>query len=146
MSLVDPMLVAKLLAGTLITPRVAAPVGKSVLVLTLYAFSGVLLVAAVIMLLVALYTAAAAAFTPAQAWAITGAATLGLGIISVLVAGIVSNRRAKVIHTHMDDTGKALLAALDSATQGLEEPVAGHPRSSMLLASLAGYLAGNKLH
>ena len=146
MSLVDPMIVAKLLAGTLVAPRVVPAAGKSILVLSIYALSGLLITAAIVLLLVALHTSAAAVYTPAQAWAITGCETMGLGIIGVLVAGIVSNRRSRVIHNHMDDTGKALLAALDSATQGLEEPIADHPRSSMLLASLAGYLAGNKLH
>ncbi|MEZ0259802.1 MAG: hypothetical protein ACAH80_02265 [Alphaproteobacteria bacterium] len=94
----------------------------------------------------ALYSSAAAVYTPAQAWAITGCATMALGVIGILVAKIVANRRARVIYNHMDDTGKALLDALDTATKGLEEPIADHPRSSILLASLAGYLAGNKLH
>ena len=136
MSLVDPMIVAKILAGTLAAPRIVPAAGKSVLVLSLYAFSGVLMLAATVLLLVALHTSAAAVYTPAQAWAITGCATMGL----------VTSRRARIIQNHMDDTGKALLGALDSATQGLEDPVADHPRSAMLLASLAGYLAGNKLH
>lgn len=146
MSLVDPMMVAKIIAGTLIAPRATPAAGKSMLVLALYIFSGALMLAATVLLLVALYTSAAAAYTPAQAWAITGCATMGLGAIGIIVAMIITNRRAHVIHSHMDDTGKALLAALDSATQGLDEPIADHPRSSMLLASLAGYLAGNKLH
>lgn len=146
MSLVDPMLIAKILASSLVSPRVAPAAGRSMLVLALYAFSGVLMLAATVLLLVALYSSAAAVYTPAQAWAITGCATMALGVIGILVAKIVANRRARVIYNHMDDTGKALLDALDTATKGLEEPIADHPRSSILLASLAGYLAGNKLH
>lgn len=146
MSLVDPMVMAKIVAGTLLAPRVVPSAGKSILVLSLYALSVVFMLAAIVLLLVALHTSAAVVYTPAQAWTITAGATMALGVMGILVATIITSRRARVIHNHIDDTGKALIEALDTATQGLEEPIADNPRSAMLLASLAGYLAGNKLH
>lgn len=43
-------------------------------------------------------------------------------------------------------TAEALFAALEQATGGLEEPIANNPRTSVALASLAGYMTADKVH
>lgn len=145
MSLLDPMIIAQLLAGALVSPK-AATTGKSAAVISLYAFAGVSLTMAAVFLLLALHAFALETYTPAQSWAITGGAALLAGLLGILSAVQLSRRRHRIAHASMDNTGQALIAALDSATRGLEEPIAGNPRTSVLLASLAGFMAGNKLH
>jgi hypothetical protein len=145
MSLVDPMIIAQLLAGALVAPK-ATTTGKSAVVISLYAFAGVLLTMAAVFLLLALHACAVETYTPAQAWGITGGAALLAGLIGILMAVQLSDKRRRESRAGMENTGQSLIAALDSATRGLEEPIAGNPRTSVLMASLVGFLAGNKLH
>ena len=80
-------------------------------------------------------------------------AALGTGALSLLLAAFAATtachlddlRKAKARIMH-DNSRKSLIEAIEAATKGLEEPIADHPRTSVILASLAGYMAGNKLH
>ncbi len=46
----------------------------------------------------------------------------------------------------LKETAEALFTMLEQATEGLETPIAENPRTSLALASLAGYMTANRLH
>ncbi len=72
-------------------------------------------------------------------------------VISLLSAatGMLINRlRAskQVAHSsrHQPDITKTVTALIDSVTEELEEPIRENPKTALMIASLAGFLAGDK--
>jgi hypothetical protein len=128
--------------------RPEKPGGIRVAGLWLLAMSCLLTCAGVIYLLIGFNTWLAAAYGTV----IAPLATAGLAF--VLAGGAAlgfrrAERRPPQPTAHeasMMETAEALFSALEHATEGLEEPIAANPRTSVALASLAGYMAADKLH
>jgi len=79
--------------------------------------------------------------------AVLASALIGIGL-SIKKAARKSRQKhmASAAASQADRLKDELIAALSAATEGLEDPIARNPRTSVLLASLAGYAAANKMH
>ncbi|MDI1229499.1 MAG: hypothetical protein PSY14_17620 [bacterium] len=145
MALIQPMIAQMVLNAVLSRPTKAPGMRKAEI--CLLAVAGILSVIGTVFLFMALHAYALVYYVPWVAATITGAGALIVGLTCAVIAGgmeEVRQRDGKRIDA--EDPTKALLAAIEHATQGLEKPIHDNPRTSVLLASLAGYVAGNKLH
>lgn len=145
MALIQPMIAQMVLNAVLSRPTKAPGMRKAEI--CLLAVAGILSVIGAVFLFMALHAYALVYYVPWVAATITGAGALIVGLTCAVIAGgmeEVRQRDGKRIDA--EDPTKALLAAIEHATQGLEKPIHDNPRTSVLLASLAGYVAGNKLH
>ena len=116
--------------------------------LWLLALSGVLACAGVVCLFIAFDTWMTALYGPVMAALATA---LGAFVLSGIAAASFHQRKARVPASAAHDesltqTAEALFAVLNHATEGLETPIAENPRTSVALASLAGYMAAHKMH
>ena len=133
---------AQLLTDSLLTRREFPVFDKTGIALS--AFAGFLLLMGSVGLLVALHAWLLTQILPHEAALLTSAAAfLAAGLVMV-ASGIAAKRRKarKPLHA----AGHSLMSLLEEATEGLEGPIAENPRLSVMLASLAGYVAGDRLH
>lgn len=148
MAVVTPLLTQMLIDNIVARPAKQAVLPKKEDVV-LSALVLLLLGCAAVFALVALDLHLATIYAPALAALLTAAAALGAaGVLTggLLLARHLRRKKRAAALPSSDQAKDALLAALESATQGLEEPIANNPRTSVFLASLAGYMAGEKLH
>lgn len=83
-------------------------------------------------------------------------APLGTALASFVLASFslwryeaAQKRRAQASMIKNDslvETAETVLALIEQATEGLEKPIAENPRTSVALASLAGYMAAHKMN
>lgn len=145
MAVIQPMIAQMVLNAVLSRPSKAPGMRKAEI--CLLAVTGVLSVIGAVFMFIALHAYALVHYAPWVAATITGAAALIVGLTCAVIAGGMEEARQRdTKRIEAEDPAKALIAAIDSATQGLEKPIHDNPRTSVLLASLAGYVAGNKLH
>ncbi|MCC7035707.1 MAG: phage holin family protein [Alphaproteobacteria bacterium] len=145
MAVIQPM-ITQMVLNSLLTRASKTPAMRRTEI-CLLAACGMFLIIGVVFLFVALHAFALVYYVPWVAATITGGAALIVGLCCAVAAGNMEAARKALKPQHsIEDTGEALLAALGHATQGLEKPISENPRTSVLLASLAGYLAGDKLH
>lgn len=145
MAVIQPMIAQMVLNAVLSRPSKAPGMRKAEI--CLLAVTGIFSIIGAVFFFMALHSYALLHFVPWVAATITGATALIVGLICAVVAGGMEEARQREgKRIDAEDPAKALIAALDHATQGLEKPIHDNPRTSMLLASLAGYVTGNKLH
>ncbi len=145
MAVIQPMITQMVLNSLLSRPSRTPGMRKAEI--CLLAVCGMFSVVGTVFLFMSLHAFALVYYVPWVAAAITGGTALVVGLCCAVVAGNMEAARKALKPQHsIEDTGEALLAALGQATQGLEKPISENPRTSVLLASLAGYLAGDKLH
>src|SRR5258708_4790024 len=109
--------------------------------LWLLAVAGLLGCAGVIYLLIAFDTWMEMQYGPVIAARATALGAFVLAGIAVMGFTRVEKKPAARHAANGDSalqTAEALFAALEQATEGLEEPIANNPRTSVALASLAG--------
>lgn len=146
MSFIEPVVMA-VLNSWLSRPEKQRSVKLSGL--WLLAVSGVLSCAGLVYLLIAFNTWLAVQYGPVMGPLITGLCAFLLAGIAAMAFVQVEKKPAAPQPASEDSviqTAEALFAALEHATQGLEEPIANNPRTSVALASLAGYMTANKVH
>lgn len=114
--------------------------------LWLLALSGLLGVVSVVYAAIALHTYLLENYMPMTAALLTCLVCLGLAVISLTARDLLRRRSIKKQTEATPDIKNALLSALSSITQELEEPVAENPRTSIVLAGITGYMTGNRLH
>jgi hypothetical protein len=80
-------------------------------------------------------------------------AALGTAVAAFVMSGLASagyvwleRPKRPADADSMLRTAEELIATVERATEGLEEPIANNPRTSVALASLAGYMTANKMH
>ena len=144
MSVLEPVMIS-LLNGWLTQPKKS---GHSKLAgLWLLAMSCLLACAGLIYLLITLSSWIETYYGPTVA--ALGTALAAFFLSGLASAGYVYLERPKPV-AHGDDsvvkTVESLIAAVERATEGLDEPIANNPRTSVALASLAGYVTANKMH
>ncbi|HYD18611.1 MAG TPA: hypothetical protein VEF76_09045 [Patescibacteria group bacterium] len=144
MAIIQPM-VAQLLINSVLSRKSKAR-GRSKAEFLLLVSSGFMSLVGIVFLFVALYDWAMLHYAAWMAAVITGGVGLAVGMTFAAIAGGMEAERKRHEPEQAEDPGEALLAAIDRATHGLEKPIADNPRTSVLLASLAGYMTGNKLH
>ena len=145
MGVIQPMITQMVLNAVLSRPSKAPGMRKAEI--CLLATTGILSVIGAVFLFMALHSYFLTLYAPWVAATITGAVALIVGLICAVIAGGMEEARKRDFkRADAEDPAQALLAALNHATQGLEKPISDNPRTSVLLASLAGYMTGNKLH
>lgn len=144
MSVLQPVLIS-LLNGWLTRPQKS---GHSKLAgLWLLAMSCLLACAGLIYLLITLNSWIETYYGPTIA--ALGTAVAAFMLSGLASAGYVWIERPKPAAQGDDSmirTAETLIAAVERATEGLDEPIAKNPRTSVALASLAGYVTANKMH
>lgn len=144
MAILEPV-VAQLIIHGLTRPKKSHRHRKAGLMLI--AASGLLSLIGVVYLFIALSAWLSGIFGPAAGPLLTGIAALALGGLATAGFRMLESRDPKrPKRDAMEDTGEALYSAVEKATRGLEEPIASHPKAAVLMASMAGYMAANKLH
>ena len=143
MGLIEPVAV-ELINNWLSRPH--APGGTGMKGLWLLGLSAFLAIAGLVYLLIAFNTWLTALHGPL--FAAFGTA-VGAFILSGIAASAYSWKSRKPVMARatedpLVETAETIIAALDALTAGLEKPVAENPRSSVAMASLAGYIAGEK--
>ena len=129
--------------------RPQKPGGVRLAGLWLLAAACLLTTAGLIYLLIAANTCLVAFYGPVVGPLLTGLGSFVLAGIAAIGWTQAQKKPAPQPSMHNDtmiQTAEALFAALEHATKGLEEPIADNPRTSVALASLAGYMAANKVH
>ncbi len=143
LALIEPVVMQLLMNGI---NRPSTPILPSKTGMALTALSVFLGCTGIVYMLIAFHEIILADYSPLIAALGTGALALLLAAFSAATACHLDDiRKAKSRMMH-DNTKNSLLEAIEAATQGLQEPIADHPRTSVILASLAGFMAGNKLH
>ncbi len=115
----------------------------------LLAMSAIVATVGLVYLMIALHAYFLTIYEPIGAALLTG----GTGIIVAALGGISffileDTRKAKArvqaaMHSHHQNE---MLQLVEELTRGLEEPIANNPRTSVVLASLAGFLSGKQIH
>ncbi len=140
-SILEP-LVAQVMAETL---RQASRRSTRAEVLLL--FTAMLLgMAGVVFGILALYWGLAAHFTAPIAAIIAAGITLLLAGLAVGIAALIARRRKTQPPRYIPEVAQALETSLVQIGRELEEPIRDNPGAALLLAGLAGFLSGKRLH
>lgn len=112
------------------------------------ALAGLLAAAGTVYLLIATNAYLETIYVSGISALLTAGTAFILSAICFLVYKIADGAKKPVLQSksNVSPAVDALMTILDEATQGLEKPIADNPRVSVALASLAGFMAGNKLH
>lgn len=112
--------------------------------LGLMAVTGILGLVTVLFILLALQAYLAEFYGVPAAWLLTAAATFVITCIVYLIASYSQRKRAIVqkVKEEVEDR----LTPMAQIIEQLAEPVKDHPLAAVLLAGLAGVMAGEKLH
>ena len=143
MSLVEPVIMQLLMNGLNRPSKPFLPSKEAIALSVVAAFLGG---AGLVYMLIAFHAVMIDTYPPSIS-------ALATGLLAFLLAGFsagiachlhdLRNLKARLKHANNKDS---LMAAIEAATAGLEEPIASNPRTSMALATLAGFMAGDKLH
>lgn len=87
------------------------------------------------------YSSAMAAFGVACTAIVVSLLSAAVGM---LVNGLYASGRDARSHGRQPDIAKTVTALLDSVIEELEEPIRENPKTALMIASLAGFLAGDK--
>ena len=146
-----PIIAQMVIDGLISRPKQSA--GRPKTEIALSVFAGLMVATGAIFVLVALRLYLFALYTAPIATLLTACAAFAAAIVACAVAGMIQGKTRKAANyavnaaaSNAEQAKDALLAALAAATEGLEEPIANNPRTSVFLASLAGYMAGDKMH
>jgi len=118
--------------------------GKSKTGLGLFALAGVLLTIALGFFIYAAYLWLVSNYPPEIAAAAAGGLTLGVAALCALGAyGFLQYKRSRLkkLKNEIADT---MQNALEFADEELAQPVKDNPKTAVLIASLAGFIAGEK--
>jgi hypothetical protein len=145
MSILEPVLAQLLIHG--LNPQQPRKRRHRKAGLALIAFSSLFSLIGVIYLFVALNHWLGSLYGPALGSLMTGGIALLLGGIASTGMYMLESREPKARGKDTaEDLGEVLFTALEKATRRLEEPIGNNPKSSVLMATVAGFVAGDKVH
>jgi len=102
--------------------------------------------AGVVFVILALYWGLAAHFSAPEAALIAAGCTLVLAGVAGGCASLIARRRKKQSTTYIPEVAEALERSLVQVGRELEEPIRDNPAAALLLAGLAGFLSGRRIH
>jgi hypothetical protein len=144
--------IKQVLTGMLLRSRPVRTVEAKKSGIMLLAIAGFLFAAAAVFLLIALYAWALGSFAPPLAALLTGLAAVFTGGIACAAGGHAMKAKAEpapkadLQDLGLDKLDDAVMAVADILAEHLEQPIRENPKTSVALASLAGYLAAEKMH
>ena len=143
MAILEPLIAQLLLQGLLPPPRKHRKAG-----LLLLAAAGMLSALGVVYLFIGCERWLTGLYGPITGPLLAGASAMALGGL-VAIAGYLTMQvrmsRGRELEA-AEKMGEHLFTALEKATRGLDGPIASNPKSAVLMASVAGYMAGEKIH
>lgn len=125
--------------------RMAPPKPQDRLNQTLYAVAGVLGVVALICMAAAFSYWLRQQYPPDVAALVAGLGILALALLVAAAGYAYSVIRKNKIEAVGDEIKDKVLKVLESVADEMEDPIRDHPKSSVAIATLAGYLVGNRL-
>lgn len=128
----------------LLTARPAAA-GSNKSYHIMVAFAGLFVVIALVFVLIALYHTLSAQFEPNMAALITAGASLGIALITVLAAHTVREYHRPKIQRHANEVKTQIETMLKGLEGEWDRPIREHPKTSIALATIVGYLLGDRI-
>lgn len=112
---------------------------------TVYAVAGVLAVVALVCMAAAFSYWLRQQYSPDVAAMVAGLGILALALLVAAAGYTISVIRKNRIEAITDEMKDKVLNALETIADEMEDPIRNHPKSSVAVATLAGYLIGNRL-
>ncbi len=113
--------------------------------LFIYGFAGILALVAVIFMIFAMSYWLKQQFTPDVAALATAGIVLALALLVAACGYTYSVVRKNKINAVGDELKDKIMAVVNAVSEEMEDPIRDHPKSSVALATLAGYFVGNRL-
>lgn len=113
--------------------------------LGLMALSVLLTLVAVVFLIISGYAWLMTQFTQPMAALITAAFIMGAAVISALT-GVLIAKSKKQPEVHTDELAELTGIITDLLGEELAQPIIDNPKTAVLLASAAGFVAGDRLN
>jgi hypothetical protein len=107
--------------------------------------SGLMLAAGLGFIIYASYLWLNAHYLPDMAAALTGALALFMAVLSALMAHAYSEYKRLRLRKIKAEATQTLQNAFDMLNAELEHPIRENPKTSVLIASLAGFMVGEKI-
>jgi hypothetical protein len=111
----------------------------------IYGFAGVLALVAVIFMILAMSYWLKEQYSPDVAALGTAGITLTFSLLVAACGYTYSVLRKSKIHAVGDELKDKIMSALEAMSEEMEDPIRDHPKSSVALATLAGYVIGNRV-
>lgn len=110
-------------------------------------FAGVMIIISAGFILFAEYAYLTTMYTPQLAAAVVAASGLAVAMLSAATGMLVMDRKADRRPAQnmasQPDIAKTLTGLIDSLSEELEDPIRENPKTAIMIASLAGFLAGD---
>ena len=117
--------------------------------LTFMGIAAVLAVAAVIFAVMTEYLWLRAFYAPYLAALVTACTAVLLSLVAAWIGSMTmkrDKRRDAIARGPSPDIAKTLSSLIDSFEEELEQPIRENPKTAIMLASLAGFMAGDRSH
>ena len=113
--------------------------------LSFYAFSGLLVIASIIFIIYGSHLYFLSGFSKDVAFILTGAVCLFFGMIVISTLAAIYYYKLCKYKKLKSEITNFTSDALDILQEEVESPIVRNPKTAVLLASLVGYLIGEKL-
>lgn len=84
-------------------------------------------------------------FPPEQAWLLSGLSFLALSLVVVLISFCIALYKRRQITKVKDDVEEAIFDFVDTLDEEFSAQIRQNPKTAVIIAALAGYIAGDKL-
>lgn len=111
----------------------------------IFGFAGVLALVAVVYLIVALSYWLKMQYSPDVAALATAGITLSFAILVAAAGYTITVIRKTKVAAVTDELRDKVMQVISAVSEEMEDPIRDHPKSSVALATLAGYVVGNRL-
>lgn len=111
----------------------------------IFGFAGVLALVSVVYLIVALSYWLKMQYSPDVAALATAGITLSFAILVAAAGYTITVIRKTKVEAVTDELRDKVMQVISAVSEEMEDPIRDHPKSSVALATLAGYVVGNRL-
>ena len=151
MAALTPVLKQMMLDGIMSSPSMPRLPRISATGIFFLWFAAVTAVLAVGFLLFAEYAYLTVTYTPEMAALGVACTAMAISLLSAATGMVVMNKRSakakRMINMQpQPDIAKTITGLIDSLSEELEEPIRENPKTAIMIASLAGFLAGDARH
>lgn len=111
----------------------------------IFGVAALLGVVALVFLIVAMSYWLQSRYSPDLAALLTAGVALSFAVLVAAVGYAVNEIRKNKINAVADELKERVSNALEAVSEEMEDPIRAYPKSSLALASLAGYVIGSKV-
>ncbi len=113
--------------------------------LAIFGFSAVLGVVSMVYLIIAMSYWLKTQYTPEVAALVTAGTVLSLALLVAACGYAYNVARKSKVEAVTDELKIKVIKAIEAVSEEMEDPIRNYPKSSVALATLAGYLFGTKV-